>query len=53
MGWQLQAKNNAPIILDFQIFDSLHMKFDKIEAVGKPQVERKKLKKTQLHWDRF
>jgi len=44
-----QAKNNAPITLDFQRVDYLHMKSGKIDVVGRPQIERKKLTKTQLH----
>jgi len=44
-----QAKNNTPITLDFQLADYLHMKSGKIDVVGRPQIERKKLTKTQLH----
>jgi len=44
-----QAKNNAPITLDFELVDYLHMKSGKINVVGRPQTERKQLTKTQLH----
>jgi len=44
-----QAKNNAPTTLGFQLVDYLHMKSGKIDAVGRPQIERKKPTKTQLH----
>ena len=44
-----QAKNNASITLGFQVVDYLHMKSGKIDVVGRPQIERKKLTKTQLH----
>ena len=35
-----KAKNNAPITLDFQLVDCLHMKSGKIDVVGRPQIER-------------
>jgi len=35
-----QAKNNAPITLDFQFVDYLHMKSGKIDVVGRPQIKR-------------
>jgi len=41
-----QAKNNALIILGFQLVDCLHMKFGKSEAVIRPQIKRKKFTKT-------
>jgi len=44
-----QAKKNAPITLDFQLADYLHMESGKIDVVGRPQIERQKLTKTQLH----
>jgi len=44
-----QAKNNAPIASDVQLVDYLHMKSGKIDVVGRPQIERKTLTKTQLH----
>ena len=46
-----QAKNNVPNTLGFQLVDYLLMKSGKIHAVGRPQIKRKKLMKTQLHWD--
>jgi len=47
-----QAKNNVPITSGFQLVDYLHMKSGKIDVVGRPQIERQNLMKTQLHWDR-
>jgi len=44
-----QAKSNAPIALVFQLVDYLHMQSGKIDVVGRPQIERKKLMKMQLH----
>jgi len=44
-----QAKNNAPITLGFQLLDDLHVESGKIDAVGRPQIERKNLTKTHLH----
>jgi len=35
-----QAKSNAPITLDFQLVDYMHMKSGKIDVVGRPQIER-------------
>jgi len=34
-----QAKKNAPITLDFQLVDYLHMKSGKIDVVGRPQIK--------------
>ena len=46
MGWKtFQAKNNAPIALDFQLVDYLHMKPGKIDVVGRPQIERSSQKR--------
>jgi len=46
-----QAKNNAPITLDFQLVNYLHMKSGTIDVVGRPQIERKMLMKIQLLCD--
>jgi len=35
-----QAKNNAPITLDFQLVDYLHIESDKFDVVVRPQIER-------------
>ena len=40
-----QAKNNAPITLDFQLVDYLHMKSGKIDVVGRPQIKRSSRKR--------
>jgi len=40
-----QAKNNAPITLDFQLVDYLHMKSGKIDVVGTTQIERSSQKR--------
>ena len=40
-----QAKNNAPITLDFQLVDSLLMKSGKIDVVGRPQIKRSSRKR--------
>jgi len=40
-----QAKNNAPITLDFQLVVYLHMKSDKIDVVGRPQMKRSSRKR--------
>jgi len=40
-----QAKNSAPITLDFQLVDFLHVKSGKIEVVGRPQIERSSRKR--------
>ena len=45
-----QAKNTAPIALDFQLVDFLPVKSGKIDVVGRPQIERssRKRKSTSL-----
>jgi len=40
-----QAKSNAPITLDFQLVDYVHMKSGKIDVVGRPQIERSSRKR--------
>jgi len=35
-----QAKNNAPITLDVQLVDYLHMKSGKIDVVGRQEIKR-------------
>jgi len=41
-----QANNNAPLTLDFQLVEYLHMKSGIIDVVVRPQIERKKFTKT-------
>jgi len=48
MCWKL-SKQTPPITFDFQLVDYLRMKFGKIDVVGRPQIERKNIMKTQLH----
>jgi len=40
-----QAKNNAPITLDYQLVDYFHMKYGKIDVVGRPQIKRSSRKR--------
>jgi len=40
-----QAKNNAPITLDFPLVDYLHMKSGEIDVVGRPKIERSSRKR--------